>query len=243
MENILKSVFQPIVNIKTNQVLYYESLARVKNDDIAGRHLKLLEAGESFGFIDLIDIAMLRKAITTAKNNPGIRIAVNISVMTIENSLGDLLGCAFQHYEVMNQIVFEITETIELRKREKMLHFLSAVRLLGAKVAIDDFGDGFANLDLVNFVQPDFVKLPKFIIEAALNKEHNVSMFINELLRRRSIEIIAEHIDSASKVSWLRTAGIDYAQGFHFGSFYDEENLSSSWDASTNIITKAKLTA
>lgn len=243
MEQVLNSVYQPIVNIQNHEILYYESLARVKGDDL-GRHVKLIEAGESFGFIDLIDIEMLRKAIKTARNNPGIKIAVNISVMTIENALGDVLACAFQNHNVMSQIVFEITETVKLRKPEMMHKFVTATKLIGAKIAIDDYGDGFSDMDLVHLVQPDFVKLPKTYIENAINtNDGSAFKFVHELMRKNKIEIIAEHIDTDAKLLWLHDAGIKHAQGFIFGKFVDEDKLTFNWSIRRNQSVLNKLIA
>lgn len=244
MDRVLNPVFQPIINLSSNEITYYEALARVANDDGNGNHIKLIEMGEAFGFIDLIDIAMLKHAIAALECNPTVKIAVNVSVMTIEKALGDLLSLIFKHYECIGRIVFEITETIEIKDQEKMRRFVEEVRLLKAGIAIDDFGDGYATMEVVSDIRPDFVKLPsRYVKEFAENRNIAGLQALKRNIALHGAALIAEHIDSYHKYDLLKKAGVTHGQGFYFGRYVDEDQLSSTklihlqQDGIVNILT------
>lgn len=216
MKKVLEPVFQPVVNMQTRRVTYFEALAR-KVDGSDG-HGRLIELGESHGFIHLIDLGMLSQVINMVRERPCLTVSVNISVMTIENALGEYLSLVFSHMDVAHRLVFEITETIKIRDYEKVGQFVKAVRLAGAKVAVDDFGDGHATMEVVERIRPEYVKFPCSIVER-LGQTCDVRP-VTEL--RASIEalgglVIAEYVDSREKCELLRLAGIVHGQGFYFG--------------------------
>lgn len=68
---------------------------------------------------------------------------VNVFGATIEHACNDLLAEVFRHMHVMPRMVFEITETSQILDREMLGPFLAALRLLGARAALDDYGTGF----------------------------------------------------------------------------------------------------
>lgn len=115
--------------------------------------------GEEFGFIDLIDFEVLRHVFRLLRDRPYVRVAVNVSVLTIEESCNELLSLVFKNMDLAHQVVFEITETAQINDMPRIQQFVAAVRLLNAKVAIDDFGDGFFTAPLVREIQPEYLKL------------------------------------------------------------------------------------
>jgi len=141
MKKAIVPVYQPIIDIDSGQVLYYEALARVRNGQ--GSHARLIEQAEMIGFVDLIDIAMLEHVVVMLSKSPSAFVSVNISGLTIEQSCNDLLSVIFKHMSVMRRVVFEITETSKISNMRMLHRFLMAIRILDSRVALDDFGTGF----------------------------------------------------------------------------------------------------
>lgn len=216
MKKVLVPVYQPVVDMQTRRITYFEALAR-KVDGSDG-HGRLIELGESYGFIHLVDLGILSQVIRVIEERPCVNVSVNVSVMTIENALGEFLSLVFAHMDVADRLVFEITETIKIRDYAKVHQFVEAVRLAGAKVAVDDFGDGYATIELVERIRPEFVKFPCSMVER-LSQTGDVRP-VTEL--RTKIEalggaVIAEYVDSREKCELLRQAGVRHGQGFYFG--------------------------
>lgn len=230
MKKTIKPLYQPIVDFNTGTVLHYEALARTKNT--VGDHGRLIALGESTGFIDLIDIAMLEHVVEDLRGSPRVKVAVNVSGVTIEHSCNELLSIIFKRMEFMQRMVFEITETSDICDQRMLSRFLLSVRLLGASVALDDFGSGFCTLDMIRKVKPEYVKLDGNVVrdfddtgDAAVIRE------VVNLVHGYGGEIIAEHVDSQRKVDAMRNLGIHYLQGFYVGEFVTD--LPIVWGSCT----------
>lgn len=216
MRKAIVPVYQPIVDIETGAVLHYEALARVKNGE--GGHGSLIEMGETVGFIDLIDIAMLEHVVEALERNPRAMVAVNVSGATIERSCNDLLAAIFKNMEFMRRVVFEITETREIRDQRMLTRFLMSVRLLDGRVALDDFGTGYCTLDLVERIKPDFVKLDGSVVEYVDTTGDATEISkVRDLVGCYGGKIIAERVDTKRKSEVMQSLGIRYLQGFYLG--------------------------
>lgn len=217
MKKAIVPVYQPIVDAETGGILHYEALARVRNSE-AG-HGSLIEMGETVGFIDLIDIAMLEHVVEALQDNPRAVVAINVSGVTIERSCKDFLASIFKNMEFMRRVVFEITETSEIRDQRMLTRFLMSVRLLDARVALDDFGTGFCTIDLVKQIKPDFVKLDGGVVEYADATGDTAQIRrVRDLVSSYGGEIIAERVDTKRKADAMRDLSIRYLQGFYVGS-------------------------
>lgn len=222
MRKAITPVYQPIVDIVTGGVIHYEALARVKNRGVG--HGCLIEMGEAAGFIDLIDIAMLEQVVDVLRGNLGAVVAVNVSGETIERSCNDFLAAVFKNMDVMRRMVFEITETSEIRDLRMLNRFLIAVRLLDARVALDDYGAGFfCGPDYVEQIKPEFLKLDGGVVQYAVETGDTSHIrTIRDLVLGYGGSLIAERVDSKEKVDVMRSAGIRYLQGFYVGGLIPE---------------------
>lgn len=218
MRKAITPVYQPIVDAETGIVLHHEALARTVHSD--GHHGRLIELGELIGFIDLVDIAMLEHVVEALRGKPRTIVAVNVSGVTIERSCNEYLASVFKNMEFMRRVVFEITETSEIRDQRMLTRFLMSIRLLDARIALDDFGTGFCTLDLVRRLKPAFVKLDGSIVRHFDDTgDATVIREVVSLVHGYGGEIIAEHIDSERKAEAMRKLGVRYLQGYHVGEF------------------------
>jgi EAL domain-containing protein (putative c-di-GMP-specific phosphodiesterase class I) len=216
MRKVVVPVFQPIVEIATGGISHFEALARTREGS-AG-HVSLIELGEHYGFIDLIDMAMMQHVFRLLREQPNAVIAVNVSVETIEHSCADVLSLIFKHMDLVRRVVFEITETVAIQDMPRICRFVEAVRLLKARVAIDDYGSegGYFTIPLVREIQPEFLKLSCDLV-ADMGRSGGEIMKLRDLSKVYGGEIIAEHVDSYEKLNTLRRLGVRYAQGYLLG--------------------------
>lgn len=219
---ILKPVYQPVYNLGTGEILYYEALARVKTDGAHG-HMRLVEMGEAMGFIALVDLAMLDYAAAALEANPAAVVAVNVSGGTIERSANEYLAEVFRRLSFAPRMVFELTETREIRNQRMLECFLNAVTLLGAKVAADDYGSGYCTSEFVSRTRAHYVKLSGDVVAALAEGQGRAELeSLEERLRAWGGELIAEHVDNARKAAAVKRLGIRYAQGFWVGDFVSD---------------------
>lgn len=216
MKKVLVPVFQPIVDIHTREIAYFEALARQANGNTD--HGEIIGLGERYGFIYMVDLGILAQVIRVLEQWPCVNISVNVSVVTLELALPDLLSLVFAHMDLAHRLVFEITETVQIRDFDRVMKFVQAIRLAGARIAVDDFGDGFATMPVVERIRPDFVKFPASMMEM-LSQSGEVETMIKLRTQIESMggSVIVEYVDSAEKRDILKKAGVRYGQGHFFG--------------------------
>jgi EAL domain-containing protein (putative c-di-GMP-specific phosphodiesterase class I) len=217
MRNVVSPFYQPIVDLTTNRVSHYEALARTPLGGVT--HVQLIELGEKMGFVHLIDLAMIEHVCRMLERNQQIQVAVNVSVETIEQSCPDLLSQVFKFMGVASRLVFEITESVAVTNQDRLSQFIRAVHILRARIAIDDFGTGhFRSHDVIKVFSPEFLKLSGHIVESAfLENDMDRLAFINRDVMAQGGHVIAERIDTAEKLAFIKRVGIRYGQGYFLG--------------------------
>lgn len=216
MKKPLVPIFQPVVDLDAGRVLYLEALARhVNGGDLHG---KVLEAAEFYGIVHHIDLCMMEQVLRAVESNPSLRVGVNVSVMTIENALGDLLSLLFRFIECADRVVLEITESVMVADFGAIERFVDAAHIAGSKVAVDDLWDGYATFELVQRIKPDYVKTAGGVMGDLMASQNPRWMAtLREQVSPWGGAVIAEHVDAPDKVEILRKAGIRYGQGFLLG--------------------------
>ncbi|WP_295885622.1 EAL domain-containing protein [uncultured Thiohalocapsa sp.] len=116
-------------------------------------------------------------------------------------------------------IVFELTETHRARDMEHLKQILHFYRDAGFGVAIDDMGSGWAGLNLLHELRPDYMKLDMALIRDIDRDRFKQSIVVHlfETARRNGIQSLAEGVETEAEADWLRAAGADLLQGFLFG--------------------------
>lgn len=217
MYKVLEPIYQPVVDLQSRRVVYFEALAR-RIDGAEGGHGRLIELGESLGFIHLIDLGMLEQVLRVVAARPCLTVGINISVMTIEQAMGDLLSLFFRHVECAGRVIFEITETVKITNFQAVEKFVDAVRVADGRIAVDDLWDGFATFDLVRRIQPEFVKTSGGVVNDLLKSRNPrwLAMLRDQVSAWGGL-VVAENIDSKDKLDLLQKAGIRFGQGYLLG--------------------------
>jgi len=121
--------------------------------------------------------------------------------------------------EIAHRLIIEITETTALYDIEESARFVSAVRDLGCRVAVDDFGAGFTSFRQLRALSADIVKLDgSFVRNLAENVDNQ--LFIRNMLgvaEAFNLETVAEGVETRDEAAFLVGEGVRYLQGYHFG--------------------------
>jgi len=113
----------------------------------------------------------------------------------------------------------ELTETAALHHFEENARFVSRLREMGVRVAIDDFGAGYTSFRNLQMLHVDIVKIDGGYIQDLSDSPEN-QIFVRTLVglaKNFNMRVVAEWVSSDADASLLQSFGVDYFQGFHFG--------------------------
>ncbi len=221
-EKRLKLAYQPIVSARGRKISHYECLLRLVKPDgsvLSAGHF--VPAAEQMGIVHLVDRFSLESAIAQLKAHPGLTLAVNVSGTAASNPawLQSFVDYVRAERAVASRLIVELTETAALHHFEENARFVSQLRELDVRVAIDDFGAGYTSFRNLQMLHVDTVKIDgSYVKELSQSPENQV--FVRTLVglaRNFDIKTVAEWVGSDEDAALLQSFGVDYFQGFHFG--------------------------
>jgi hypothetical protein len=131
---------------------------------------------------------------------------------------GFIGGIGHNHDDPIGKPV-ELTETAALIDIEESMRFVSRIRALGARVAIDDFGAGYTSFRNLQSLKVDMVKVDGSFVKGLAECRDNqifVSTLVN-LAKNFNLSTVAEWVGNEEEAEILRGFGVDYFQGMYFG--------------------------
>ena len=158
----LRLAYQPIISAKSRRVSHYEGLLRMTREDgqmvTAGY---FVPAAEQMGIVHLIDRFALETTIERLKAHKQITLAVNVSGTAADDPawLQTFVEHVRANDDVASRLIVELTETAALHLFEENAQFVSQLRALGVRVAIDDFGAGYTSFRNLQMLHVDTVKI------------------------------------------------------------------------------------
>ena len=129
---------------------------------------------------------------------------------------------------IADRLVVELTETAALHHFEENAQFVSQLREMGCRVAIDDFGAGYTSFRNLQMLRIDTVKIDGTYV-AGLSSSPENQIFVRtlvDLAKSFRLKTTAEWVGSEEDAQLLASFGVDHFQGFYFG----EPVLKPEWD-------------
>ncbi|MBV9330295.1 MAG: bifunctional diguanylate cyclase/phosphodiesterase [Alphaproteobacteria bacterium] len=230
----LTLAYQPIVSAKDRKPVHYEGLVRmVRPDGSLATAGQFIPAAEQLGLIRLVDRRVLELTISELIAHPELSLAVNVSGTTAADPawLASFIDHVRANHKVAPRMLVELTETASLHYFEENAKFISQLRGLGCRVAIDDFGAGYTSFRNLQMLRIDMVKIDgSFVSDLSISPENQVFVrTLVELAKNFDLKTVAEWVTSEEDAALLESFGVDYFQGFHFG----EPALGSPWKSPT----------
>ncbi|MGE5658082.1 MAG: EAL domain-containing protein [Actinomycetota bacterium] len=218
----ISSYFQPIVYTSNpTQVFAHEALLR--GFDEQGKVIfpgQIFAQAESAGLIFQLDALARASAIREASKH-GIKelIFINFSPTSVYDPTTCLRMTVRAIDEVgipHNKIVFEVAESEQPPDLKHLVKILKFYQDAGFLVALDDFGSGYSNLNLIHQLRPDFVKLDMHLIRN-VDRDPYKAMITEKLLdiaNNLEIKTVAEGVETQEELQWVREQGATFAQGY-----------------------------
>jgi diguanylate cyclase (GGDEF)-like protein/PAS domain S-box-containing protein len=226
IDSQLKLCFQPIVDMRTGEIVKAEALLRWSHPT---RGLiqpdKFIHLAEEAGLIGRIGDWVFTEAARAALHLVNVlgtpfQISINKSPLELSSpdSLPHLDWIAFLQKMGLDtrNIVIEITEGLLLHANAQVTERISALRRGGIQFALDDFGTGYSSMSYLTNYNVDFLKIDQSFIH--FGEGNKASEAIAEtmiiLAHKLGLKVVAEGVESVEQHEWLRAAGCDYSQGF-----------------------------
>ena len=217
----LRFAFQPVVDSR-GAVDFFECLLRIPDGaDTVLPASAFMPAVERLGMARRIDHHTLGMAVRELREHPEVQLSVNVSAETTGDRtwLGALQGMMADRPEVASRLIVEITETAVIEDLDETTRFVAAVRELGCRVALDDFGAGYISYQHLRALPVDIVKIDGAFVRE-MHDSADALLFIRTLVglaRGFGLTTVAECVEDAAQAVTLRREGVRLLQGYHFG--------------------------
>jgi diguanylate cyclase (GGDEF)-like protein/PAS domain S-box-containing protein len=226
----LSLVFQPVLDLETNQTSGYEALVRWHHP-VRGMLSpdQFIPVAEETGLIIPLGRWVLRHALTTAIRWPtDAQVAVNLSAAELaEPDLVTFVKRTLAALEVpATRLVLEITETAVIHDPTAAARTIAALRALGVGVVIDDFGTGYTSLSFLRDYPIDGLKIDRSFIAQLDNGSTAIVDAMLRMSRALGLKVVAEGIETPEQLEQLRALGCRYIQGYLISRPVAAENLT-----------------
>jgi EAL domain-containing protein (putative c-di-GMP-specific phosphodiesterase class I)/GGDEF domain-containing protein len=232
----LAAVYQPIVSLHSGDVVGAEALLRWDCPGIGPVPTsEFIAIAEESGMIGRLGEWMLREACAQARRwqldgAQGFRITINVSPRQVEQrDFVRFMTSICESTQLRAQdLELEIGENALLRNPAAVRN-LEALRQLGMRVAVDNFGTGLSALSALGSLPLDVLKIDRAVVEpmGADAYRAQVVRSVIALAHEREIRVVAQGVETAEQAETLRALGCDEGQGFLFGAPAPAEELSA----------------
>jgi len=219
-------VYQPILDLESGNISSVEALVRWRANDGTGNDVMppsqfLALAERSRVIVDIGDQVLTQAAVDAQRLREvglPVRVAVNVSAVQFDHahlvrSLERLLA---DHGLEPNQLEIELTETAVLLDTDIARRTLDRIHALGIKVAIDDFGSGYAGLKMLQQLPADRLKLDASFVQSLGEspEAETIAKMVVALAKSLGREAVAEGVETQDQLEWLTQAGFTAVQGY-----------------------------
>jgi diguanylate cyclase (GGDEF)-like protein len=239
-EDELLLALQPVVDLASGAPIAVEALVRWRHP-VRGLlpPADFLRAVENSDLLPRFTGYILDRALATAarlaRAGPAVPVAVNLSARSLlDPDLPEqVLRLLRAHRVPGRRLILEITETVVASQQPGVAEALAGLRSLGVRLAVDDFGTGHASLSFLTRVPLDEVKVDGAFV-ARMDTEPAAAAIVRatiELGRELGLRVVAEGVETADQLRWLRGLGCTAVQGFHFGEPVPADLVATPVDA------------
>ncbi len=218
-------VFQPIVNLHDNRPHHFEALTRFDDTGTIESPYEDIRFAENVGLIGEFDLAMCNKVLDwlRALSRQGHRyeVAVNLSGNSpaSDRFIQRFFTLLSDYDDVRGQVIFELTESAEIRDIDRVRRFLNRLRSAGHRICLDDFGAGAASMRYLRAFDVDVIKIDgAFVADAVSSMRTRLFLkAIVSMCRELGAVTVAEMITDKPTLQMVKEAGIQLGQGYLLG--------------------------
>lgn len=221
-QNNFELYIQRIESLGLSLEQHCELLIRMRGDDGTiyppGYFLPAAERHHLMPKIDRWVVSEALSIIASKRDNFPYVCAINLSGQTLSEDgfLDYVMEQINLHGVNAKQICFEITETAVIENLNKARNFIHALRAIGCRFSLDDFGSGLSSFGYLKNLEVDFLKIDGMFVKSIVNNKIDRAMVesINNVGHVIGLHTIAEFAENDEIIQILKEIGVDYAQGY-----------------------------
>lgn len=214
--------YQPITNLETGAVDYYEALVRIRHGDTLitpATIFPLIEERRLESEFDLVILGCIAKDIELGKIPAGTGISFNVSGLgVVDPSVQDKIN-SLAVYLKQYKLIIEVTETALITQLQLASSVLNTLREKGFLIALDDFGSGYSSLSYLSNMPVDCVKFDISLIRQLLegSRQSIIIESLAAMVLKAGYILVAEGVETEIMLNKIKDIGFTRGQGFLFG--------------------------
>lgn len=215
----IEPYIQGIFDTKTLKIKKYESLMRLvdsKSKEVFSV-FSYLEISKKIKLYEKMMKIMVDKTFALFSNQD-IEFSINLSYEDIANeTFIQFLYEKINSYKNPKNIIFEILESDFIEDFSVVKEFTTYVRTKGCKIAIDDFGSGYSNMENILKLKPEIIKIDGSLIKNINLSEESKTIVKNivNMAKELNAKTVAEYVHSKEVFDIVKNMNIDFLQGFY----------------------------
>ncbi|MDO5291346.1 MAG: EAL domain-containing protein [bacterium] len=220
-------VFQPQYEASSKTLRGFETLVRWNNPLLGFVPPSVfIPMAEENGFILTLGEWILRTALEQFQHlnslyPSDVVVSVNLSVLQILHP--DFLDTLKQVLSDTgfnpNRLELEITESIFISSKEKVVSILNEIKALDIQIALDDFGTSYSSLSYINALPLDIIKMDKSFVDT-ITKDRKKAQLVDTILaiaKQLDYKVVAEGVETSDQLEYLQERTCEYIQGYLWG--------------------------
>jgi EAL domain-containing protein (putative c-di-GMP-specific phosphodiesterase class I) len=238
LNNEFITYYQPIIDLKSMNVLNSEALIRWKQGNKIIPPVEFITIAKNIGELVAIDNWMLENACIQCKRwhelgAKDFSISLNTSYTQLKQpNFPQLVENILDAHSLSSQYLnLEITEDEAMEDPESIINILCQLKNLGVKISLDDFGTGYSSLSYVNRLPIDTIKIDRSLIINLEEGSKNI-LIVKSIIRMAhslNIKVVAEGIETEEQFNILNELQCDLIQGYLIGSPMDASNFNKNF--------------
>lgn len=211
--------YQPIVDVHDRSIYAHEALVRGPAGESAHSVLSLLDNSNRYRFDQACRVKAIKGAAQLGMRS---RLSINFlpnAIYQPEVCIRTTLAAARTHGFDIENIIFEATEGEVVSDGKRLANILREYKRMGFLTAIDDFGAGYAGLNLLADFQPDIIKIDMALVRDVdtSRPRQAIARGVLRLCEELGIQALAEGVETAGERDFFHHEGVTLMQGYLFG--------------------------
>jgi EAL domain-containing protein (putative c-di-GMP-specific phosphodiesterase class I) len=237
-------VYQPIVDLATEQPLYQEALTRLQD---GSSPFRMVTFAEEIGVIAELDQSVVDQVLQMLDKDPAVLdVTANVSARSLQSAAfaTELEKLLERFPDARQRMLIEVTESKRIANFDFTAKVLERIRKLKVRVCLDDFGAGATTFEYLRLLPFDVVKIDGGYIKD-LGENLRDRAFVRamaELSKELGLVTVAEWVESRKQADVLKSLGVQRAQGFLFGRANEKPLRKPGFvDAENSVAADARL--